>query len=124
MSARGRVQARNVAGVVGAGVDHDVAALRGADQVAVGAGAGHDAGVGRGQSQDVFQQRHGVLKLPVQRMHGLGLQAGQCQFAVSRVTFDIAHGLPAQQADAWWRSLARRFARSVGSRPLRRRFAL
>ena len=83
-----------------AGVDHNVAAVVVAHQVAVGAGAGHHAGVGRGQALHVAQQRDGVLGLPVQGVCGLSVRAGQGEFAKRRVVRQIVRFSPRQPTGA------------------------
>ena len=76
-------------GLVRAGVDGDIAGVGIAHQIAVGARAGHHAGVGRGQAQQVFAQRHGFFKLPVQVVTGLPVGVHHLQLAIGHVGFHV-----------------------------------
>ena len=83
-----------------AGVNGDVAGARVAHQIAVGAGPGHHARVGRGQAQQVLQERHWLLALPVQVVLDLAVRADQRQFAVGVLVLHVAGFAPGQQPGA------------------------
>ena len=72
-------------------VDHDVAGVGIADQVAVGAGSGHRTGVGCRQTLHVLQQCHRRLGLPVQRVGDLPVGTYECQFTERQFMLHVAH---------------------------------
>ena len=77
---------------------HNEATLRITNPIGIGARARHHARVGRGKSMHIFEQRHRVIRLPIQVVHELAVRAGQRQFAIRRLVLHITFFLARQPA--------------------------
>ena len=100
VAARCSPQALNVVCIGRAWINHDVAGIRVAHQIAVGPRPGHYAGVGGRQAHQVFEQGHRLRGLPVECMQDLSVGAGECKFAIRCLMLHVACFLGCQPARA------------------------